>query len=849
MLNFQVKTKEKENKGILMFEQAVIVYAVLMAVFGAFFSVFKVDIKIYQMAVAIGDTLIVVFFILWNLRNLWKKLLGVVVCMSIFTAIFYERIYVGFIVYRNTFIELYNVFYVKSIPISAVEMDLFSVIAVLVSISLVFSLILVLILKKKKGLICAIVLILSPVILSAIVGKMPETFWSLAVLVTGCFYVLFYIQDSAGWHVRELAVISGVLVAVIGVSLVIEPLITNYKMDHIEQYSEIKQKIVQQQWDTKSEIGNIGMGSLGGGISEGNLSGLTSFNPTGKRMLEVVIDVKPTETVYLKAFVGSEYTGERWEEISNLELSEVVSIIGGADEKREILNEPYRRIDEGDNTQRSRRMYLTLIGADKKYGYAPYAANVTSEHKVRLDSCIEGNWSKERYYDYYLEALHITLAEPSELWLEYKEFVEEAYVNDYPELSRVKEYTDVVQEYLEAQEHYDWWLESSFYNNILSSYAISWSGNDKYNETDALIDFIFQSYSIYDGMYGVSSQYGMSDGWDNRFTYSRNPGAMPEDMDFVEGFLLEKKTGFCMHYATAATVLFQMYGEAARYVEGYAIEPQYFKLMGDGKYKAVVTDAHAHAWCEVFDPYELNTGWMVFDYTTQIPNEGYSADDSDDWQSDSQENPDNTQGEDVPEDNLSESNPPEDENQDDNETTPEDEINLNPTDDNSQDDNQQGGFGFNGNNSSNSKMEKTLKKLAATVGISVAIVVFILSVISIQRKVRRKRKLRSFREMKNNRGILKLYNEMYEICLYAGLKVSEKSEREEVKKMMEMFPQISEKEWNWIYNLAERAAFSGEIFSLEEQKEMRRLYQILRKNVLNSFKFVKKIWFLYGRAM
>ncbi len=44
----------------------------------------------------------------------------------------------------------------------------------------------------------------------------------------------------------------------------------------------------------------------------------------------------------------------------------------------------------------------------------------------------------------------------------------------------------------------------------------------------------------------------------------------------TEYFLLENQRGYCMHFATAATLLLRTMGVPARYVEGYILSPREF---------------------------------------------------------------------------------------------------------------------------------------------------------------------------------------------------------------------------------------------------------------------------------
>ncbi len=88
--------------------------------------------------------------------------------------------------------------------------------------------------------------------------------------------------------------------------------------------------------------------------------------------------------------------------------------------------------------------------------------------------------------------------------------------------------------------------------------------------------------------------------------YDTDTPAMPrEETDFVRWFLTESDTGYCTHYASAATVLLRAAGVPARLVTGYAVQTQ-------AGSKVTVTADRAHAWVEYIDPRQ---GWTVLDPT------------------------------------------------------------------------------------------------------------------------------------------------------------------------------------------------------------------------------------------
>lgn len=75
--------------------------------------------------------------------------------------------------------------------------------------------------------------------------------------------------------------------------------------------------------------------------------------------------------------------------------------------------------------------------------------------------------------------------------------------------------------------------------------------------------------------------------------------------DFAKWFLEVSDTGYCVHFATAATVLLQAAGIPARYVTGYMVKVQENCV-------SLVRSCDAHAWVEYWLP---GFGWTVLEVT------------------------------------------------------------------------------------------------------------------------------------------------------------------------------------------------------------------------------------------
>lgn len=99
--------------------------------------------------------------------------------------------------------------------------------------------------------------------------------------------------------------------------------------------------------------------------------------------------------------------------------------------------------------------------------------------------------------------------------------------------------------------------------------------------------------------------------------YDPNTPVTPEGEDFVSWFLTESHQGYCMHFASAATLLLRAMGVPARYVTGYVVD-----VPASGKVD--VPDSAAHAWVEIYlDGY----GWEPVEVTPAYAgsNPGQSA--------------------------------------------------------------------------------------------------------------------------------------------------------------------------------------------------------------------------------
>ncbi len=111
----------------------------------------------------------------------------------------------------------------------------------------------------------------------------------------------------------------------------------------------------------------------------------------------------------------------------------------------------------------------------------------------------------------------------------------------------------------------------------------------------------------------------------NHASYSTTPGSVPNNKDTIEYFLFENHKGYCVHFATAAVLMYRLFGIPARYATGYVLNDTMFTETGDAgaeiknaadyRYRADVTDHNAHAWAEIF---LKDYGWVPVEVTPTI---------------------------------------------------------------------------------------------------------------------------------------------------------------------------------------------------------------------------------------
>lgn len=385
-----------------------------------------------------------------------------------------------------------------------------------------------------------------------------------------------------------------------------------------------------------------GNDSLAGTVNQVNLSNAGEIHFSGKTMLKIKSDKK--YPLYMKGFAGSVFTGNSWEQLPNAEYTEINKKLNGL-AVQNMFSKLISLIGISNNPQYNPfGIQVQNIAASKQSIYAPYnlstsPQNITGVHFVN-DAFIRSNslFGTSRYslYGYGLPEGKVYNT-PSDVYLAL------AGVNSIDDLSREALF------YLNEQQIYNL-LNSdnikAFYTSTLPNSAINSLQEEKKEFIQSEQDYRLFAYDKYTqlppatremaqnflkkntmlkGFFDKDSARFSSQSFDSvngiakavklvlsrDYYYSLSPGKVPQGKDFTEYFLEENRKGYCVHFATAATVLLRAMGVPARYAEGYVVTDGDYKNV-DSEGWASIRDSRAHAWVEIYCP---GLGWQPIEVT------------------------------------------------------------------------------------------------------------------------------------------------------------------------------------------------------------------------------------------
>lgn len=275
-----------------------------------------------------------------------------------------------------------------------------------------------------------------------------------------------------------------------------------------------------------------------GGLNDGKLGGIHSVRPDYETDLTVTFVPTSYRPVYLRGFVGIEYTDRQWYNSTGLLESNLVNIEQyNYFENDTILHSEYESLAAQNIFRSPSRMDVLNAGANINYRYYPYYTDSAftppfqlKEDGTPVDTSVSAKYfviNSEKTYYFYPELT--TLKSPAKT------------LPDNALIPYLQVPSDTKKEII-------YFLEE---NHLCTEYI-----------TD---NFDFNHLSGAELLTVINR---LSDKLSDDFVYSLNPGITPNKSDFVGYFLNENRKGFCAHFATSATLILRSLGIPARYVEG-----------------------------------------------------------------------------------------------------------------------------------------------------------------------------------------------------------------------------------------------------------------------------------------
>lgn len=381
------------------------------------------------------------------------------------------------------------------------------------------------------------------------------------------------------------------LVGWVSSALLLDP--TYQRVQEIRtQSNEIKRKIQEfalQDWN-RFDFSPFKRGNMG--INGGKLGDYRSVSAKHQVDLELTSDVDYDNTVFIKGFAGGLYAGNRWKQIA---LNDWANTRYGGDGEWSVVSEDTYMAPEYvklatvkkrgpfiyGKIMTSSAMRVKLVNAQSKYSYLP--GFVLGSHFG--DTLPVYGWAEGIGRN----ASFVTiLTDPVKL-------LSATLVTDRIDADAASlRLTDGVQT---VDVDYGQFVKDNYLQipqGVLDGVRADWEAWRRNQPAAA-----FNENYLY-----VAQQ--IASYLEEQAKYSLTPGKTPADRDFVEYFLLEQKAGYCVHFASAGTMLFRMCGIPARYVEGYTTK----QLRADVTKE--IDDSKAHAWVEI---YVSGIGWVPVDVT------------------------------------------------------------------------------------------------------------------------------------------------------------------------------------------------------------------------------------------
>lgn len=361
------------------------------------------------------------------------------------------------------------------------------------------------------------------------------------------------------------------------------------------KWNQIRNSIILQDYEQLSELLGFTISSpfssSYSGINAGNLKGLGNKSKSSKTAL-IVSMPSSLSTVYLKGYVGTEYTKNQWTVQPEQTFQKKLPIFyENTSSTLKLSPLDYLSIEQNSGFIYQEEITITPKSADKNYAYVPYTM-LPNDSISQVQDLYYTPKTRNSYTIPYGTEKGVAPITTSI-------FGQKTTISEFQSLVPNTDYSS----YLELRTAYSEYADT--YKEMPSSIQEELQEATKEIQTYASE----HNVSYIEATYWYFTQSGA-------YTYTLQPGRTPHNTDATLYFLNESHKGYCVHFASAATLILRNLGIPARYVEGYIIPPTTVAKgtydSSTNQYTFSVPVSNAHAWTEY---YISGKGWTILDAT------------------------------------------------------------------------------------------------------------------------------------------------------------------------------------------------------------------------------------------
>ena len=400
------------------------------------------------------------------------------------------------------------------------------------------------------------------------------------------------------------SIVTGTIITIVCVFLFVPGIDT--PMEKLsDRVSPIKTRGMQFLYEWLPEVSggklSFSLEGAGGGVSSGELGTVAGLSYDKEESLQITCSRAPEEIIYLKGFIGTDYTGSKWSEREEGKLENAIQ--NWKVENNSVIyiqNLPFLRMmyaeqelakKTGDSVSTPNQITVERLGANEEYTYVPYQSFLNDYYIINGGDCsVEAQTLQDDIYAWH------SVKSYQKIMKQWTQSTEHSVLDDIETAyeSYVKEEdTKVDKEGLSelwelCKEKKDTWDKR--FSSELTKEQYQILQEEKYSDIKSFI---------------------VSNLWE-KCTFTTEVWKLPEGENFVSYFWNEKKRGDSTAFASTAVMMYRMFDIPARYVVGYAAPPNLFFTTSTGECSAILQNDNAHAWVEI---YMNDYGWTPVETT------------------------------------------------------------------------------------------------------------------------------------------------------------------------------------------------------------------------------------------